>query len=140
MHNNELLDPEMPTQLLRLHMGELSTDETLVARAAIEWANTRALKLKYIIESIKSLAYPMRETNGVCGAIVEFIESSRPIISEDGAVEIMARGICKDLMLGDPDDMIYRHPDDSKREPRWRIWQDEARAAYRALLAGVIKK
>jgi len=30
----------MPTQELRLHMGELTTDEALVARAAIRWANT----------------------------------------------------------------------------------------------------
>ena len=35
-----LLNPDMPTQELRLHMGELTTDEVLVARAAIRWANT----------------------------------------------------------------------------------------------------
>ena len=34
------LNPDMPTQELRLHMGELTTDEVLVARAAIRWANT----------------------------------------------------------------------------------------------------
>ena len=34
------LNPDMPVQELRLHMGELTTDEVLVARAAIRWANT----------------------------------------------------------------------------------------------------
>jgi hypothetical protein len=34
------LDPDMPTQELRLHMGELSADEMRVARAAIAWANS----------------------------------------------------------------------------------------------------
>lgn len=37
-----LLDPKMPAQELRLHMGELTSDEMRVARAAIEWANARA--------------------------------------------------------------------------------------------------
>ena len=34
------LNPDMPVQELRLHMGELTTDEVLVARASIRWANT----------------------------------------------------------------------------------------------------
>ena len=33
------LNPDMPVQELRLHMGELTADEVLVARAAIRWAN-----------------------------------------------------------------------------------------------------
>lgn len=37
-----LLDPDMPDQELRLHMGELTADEMLVARAAIRWANSKA--------------------------------------------------------------------------------------------------
>lgn len=36
-----LLDPEMPSQELKLHMGELTTQEERTARAAIRWANTR---------------------------------------------------------------------------------------------------
>jgi hypothetical protein len=36
-----LLDPDMPVQELRLHMGELSGNEALLARAAIRWSNTR---------------------------------------------------------------------------------------------------
>jgi len=35
-----MLDPEMPTQELRLHMGELTASEIRVARAAIAWANS----------------------------------------------------------------------------------------------------
>jgi len=35
------LNPDMPVQELRLHMGELTTDEVLVARAAIRWTNSQ---------------------------------------------------------------------------------------------------
>lgn len=35
----DALDPDMPTQELLLHMGELSANEIRVARAAIRWAN-----------------------------------------------------------------------------------------------------
>lgn len=38
----ELLNPDMPSDELRLHMGELTPTEIRVARAAIRWANTRA--------------------------------------------------------------------------------------------------
>lgn len=36
----EPIDPDMPAQQLRLHMGELTANEMRVARAAIRWANT----------------------------------------------------------------------------------------------------
>ena len=36
------LDPDMPTQELRLHMGKLTASEVRVARAAIRWANATA--------------------------------------------------------------------------------------------------
>lgn len=48
-----LLNPDMPAQELRLHMGELTADELLVARAAIRWANFQADKS--INEAIKLL-------------------------------------------------------------------------------------
>lgn len=35
------LNPDMPVQEFRLHMGELTADEVLVARAAIRWANSQ---------------------------------------------------------------------------------------------------
>jgi hypothetical protein len=34
-----MLDPDMPAQELRLHMGELTAQEERTARAAIRWAN-----------------------------------------------------------------------------------------------------
>ena len=37
-----MLNPDMPTQQLRLHMGELTAQEVRVARAAIRWANFAA--------------------------------------------------------------------------------------------------
>lgn len=36
----KLLNPDMPDQELRLHMGELTASEIRVARAAIAWANS----------------------------------------------------------------------------------------------------
>lgn len=38
--SRKALDHNMPTQELRLHMGELKANEVLVARAAIQWANS----------------------------------------------------------------------------------------------------
>lgn len=35
-----MLDPDMPAQELRLHMGELTASELRVARRAIRWANS----------------------------------------------------------------------------------------------------
>lgn len=34
-----MLNPQMPDKELLHHMGDLTTDEMLVARSAIEWAN-----------------------------------------------------------------------------------------------------
>ncbi len=38
--NSTPLDPDMPVDQLRLHMGELTASEIRVARAAIRWANS----------------------------------------------------------------------------------------------------
>lgn len=51
--NNELLDPDMPADALRLHMGELNANEVLVARAAIRWANTRPKPQPIDVEALK---------------------------------------------------------------------------------------
>lgn len=40
-------------------------------------------KLEAIIESIRSLVQPMSGTNGVCGAIMEFIEGTTPPKASD---------------------------------------------------------
>jgi hypothetical protein len=37
-----LLNPDMPAQSLRLHMGDMTPDEMRTARAAIRWANAVA--------------------------------------------------------------------------------------------------
>lgn len=42
--NTLVLDPDMPVQEMRLHMGELSGTEILIARAAIRWANVHQTK------------------------------------------------------------------------------------------------
>jgi len=44
-----MLDPDMPTQELRLHMGELTLDEVRVARAAIRWANSAINEGGYMV-------------------------------------------------------------------------------------------
>lgn len=43
-----LLDPDMPAQQLRLHMGEMDAQEERTARAAIRWANTRQNVREYV--------------------------------------------------------------------------------------------
>lgn len=53
------LNPDMPSQTLRLHMGELTTDEMLVARAAIRWANAENKPVK------KQLPCPAECDDGV---------------------------------------------------------------------------
>lgn len=40
MQDRKALDPNMPAQELRLHMGELTASEVRTARAAIAWANS----------------------------------------------------------------------------------------------------
>lgn len=35
-----LLDPDMPADQIRLHMGEMTAQEVRTARAAIRWANS----------------------------------------------------------------------------------------------------
>lgn len=44
-HSTGLLDPDMPGQEMRLHMGEITAQGMLDARATIGWANSRAAPL-----------------------------------------------------------------------------------------------
>lgn len=37
-----MIDPDMPAQQLRMHMGEMTAQEMRTAKAAIRWANTTA--------------------------------------------------------------------------------------------------
>lgn len=41
----QMLDPDMPSQQLRLHMGEMTAQEERTARVAIRWANSVASRL-----------------------------------------------------------------------------------------------
>ena len=64
-----MLNPDMPMQELRLHMGEVTDREALVARAAIRWANSQRepsqeeirkkdlliLKLRRFVEKVASV-------------------------------------------------------------------------------------
>lgn len=45
MTNKNLIDPLMPAQEMRLHMGEMTSQELRTARAAIAWANSEAAAL-----------------------------------------------------------------------------------------------
>lgn len=53
------LNPDMPAQELRLHMGELSAQEMRTARAAIRWANTKFTNMVSI--EIPAITTPERE-------------------------------------------------------------------------------
>lgn len=54
--DDKLLDPDMPAQQLRLHMGEMTAQEMRTARAAIRWANTRASRLPRQDDEIRKAA------------------------------------------------------------------------------------
>ena len=41
---DDLLNPDMPDQEMRLHMGELTANEILVARAALRWQKEKTIK------------------------------------------------------------------------------------------------
>ncbi len=56
-----MLTPDMPTQELRLHMGELTANELRVARAAIGWANSAMLTPEQIERIKKVLDIPINE-------------------------------------------------------------------------------
>lgn len=53
---SETLDPEMRADEMRLHMGELTSGEVRVARAAISWAN--ASFKSALIETLENTRLP----------------------------------------------------------------------------------
>lgn len=76
-----LLDPDMPDQELRLHMGELTEQEMWTARAAIHWANTRARSVIRWSDTRKTPRVPVFE--GLAEAIAGGIYTSTlPVIVE----------------------------------------------------------
>ena len=49
----DALDPDMPAQALKLHMGEMSAAEQRTARAAIRWANSRRSPAPDVREALR---------------------------------------------------------------------------------------
>lgn len=58
-----LLDPDMPAQEMRLHMGEMTAQEMRTARAAIRWANTRQAERAGGVK-VDDLAQEIRRVDG----------------------------------------------------------------------------
>lgn len=54
-----MLDPDMPSQAMRLAMGELNGGEMRAARAAIAWANTTAVAdlKKRLVKRLEEAAF-----------------------------------------------------------------------------------
>lgn len=52
-----MLDPDMPAEEIRLHMGEMTPDEVLLARAAISWANSYRPRFETIEGLDEALAH-----------------------------------------------------------------------------------
>lgn len=48
-----LLNPDMPAEEMRLHMGEMTAQEVRTARAAIRWANTRIIQQPAPVEPVR---------------------------------------------------------------------------------------
>lgn len=55
-----MLNPDMPTAELLLHMGELAEQEVRTARAAIRWANAEMNSLRAALERITGRTEPAR--------------------------------------------------------------------------------
>ena len=60
----EALDPDMPAQALKLHMGEMSAAEQRTARAAIRWANSRRSPATDVREAVLGLLTALNSTEG----------------------------------------------------------------------------
>jgi hypothetical protein len=72
-----MLDPDMPTQELRLHMGELTPDEVRVARAAIRWANTAMGWRSIYITTPKHLQEVFTRTHYDCVGVLIWNEDEK---------------------------------------------------------------
>lgn len=92
-----LLDPDMPSQELRLHMGELTAQEERTARAAIRWANSRCLKPD--AKRLLKLLIPINHLIGVA--------KSAKYLDEDTDIEHWKQIVARNTRLaGDAVDRI----------------------------------
>lgn len=81
-----LLDPDMPQQELRLHMGEITYDESLVARAAIRWANTKLSEHIFIEQEKINISGRSLDESNVYYAFRECTDFARE--NEDTSISI----------------------------------------------------
>lgn len=65
------LDPDMPAEEMRLHMGELSANEVLVARAAIRWANSIRVFQKSFPDNIRDAIAIRNRSNSAAAVYFE---------------------------------------------------------------------
>jgi 3'(2'), 5'-bisphosphate nucleotidase len=129
--NNGLLNPDMPTQELRLHMGELTANEVLVARAAIRWANSYAEH--HAIRSGEQ-AYAMKDVVGIAkkagaaimaelnaGIVVESKGDTSPVTAADRAADAIIKAGLRHLTPNIP--IISEEDTAEEREAAERIMQ-----------------
>jgi hypothetical protein len=57
-----LIDPDMPAQELRLHLGEMTAQEVRTARAAIRWANAQATEVAAQASKVPHLEQRIHES------------------------------------------------------------------------------
>lgn len=81
-----LLDPEMPIQELRLHMGEITYRDSLVARAAIRWANTKLSEHTFIEQEKINISGRSHDELKVYDALQELSLFARE--NEDSSISI----------------------------------------------------
>ena len=95
---NNQLDPDMPAQELRLHMGEMTAQEERTARAAIRWANSAAATAPGDLIA-KVLDWRLKRANEIHGIFMgemEWDEEKCPMCELDEILPNVADG--KDWM------------------------------------------
>lgn len=82
---DKLLNPEMPAQELRLHCGELTQSEILVARTVIRWANTRCQAQARTVAPKSDPSFPSCN-----GESMAYEKTDRTAVRDDSAMDIDA--------------------------------------------------
>lgn len=81
------LNPDMPAQELRLHMGEMTSQEERTARAAIRWANSQRAA------GLDEITIERNDVILLCNALTEFDRSlaRRSKTTDDGKTDLKRR-------------------------------------------------
>lgn len=92
---NGLLNPDMPAQELRLHMGELTAQEERTARAAIRWANNyqKAHALEICPECDIAGCFHIRSRSARVDAVSDEILRQQPDVLFRSTARLMAEKI-----------------------------------------------